>query len=92
LREAKPPRPGRETLGRRRWEFLRGNFQEFLLAKRERGEAAKSVSSLDEGNTVGRRKPRRGSTRDERKRGRRSARTPGESKALEAKKGPCRET
>jgi len=53
-------------------------------AKRVSGGAAKSVPSLDAGKTVGRQKPRRGSTHGERKRGRRSARTPGGLEALKA--------
>jgi hypothetical protein len=43
-----------------------GKLQEFETAKRERGWAAKTVLSRNEGKTVGRKKPKRGSTRGKR--------------------------
>jgi len=84
-RETTPPRQGNDTLGRRRVGYFGGNFEESNAAKRARGGAAISVPSRDEGKTVGREKPMRGSAGSERKRGRCAVRTPGGSKALKAK-------
>lgn len=61
-----------------------GATRESGARKRESGEAAKSVSSSDEGKAAGRQKPKRGTVLGVRKRGRQCIRTLGKLKALEA--------
>jgi len=67
-----------------------GATRESGAEKRESGEAAKSVSSSDEGKAAGRQKPKRGAVPGVRKRGRQSTRTLGELEALKAMKAPPR--
>jgi hypothetical protein len=61
-----------------------GATRESGAEKRESGEAAKSVSSSDEGKAAGRQKPKRGTVLGVRKRGRQCIRTSGKLEALEA--------